>query len=260
METVRIVMSGEAQAAWGKRHMEQNLSRLHGHLLVCGYGRMGRLVCHEFAARKLPFVVIEKERNVLEGFNHPAGIALHGDATSDDILLRAGIHRARALVAVVGKDADNLYITMSARLLNDKLFIVARAEDERSESKLLRAGANRIVAPYVIGGAQVAQAVLRPNVLDFIELATRTEHLELQMEETRITDPSPLVGKTILESKVRSDLGLIIVGIKKPSGHMIFNPPPETVFTAGDILIALGDRKNLDELEAQAQGQITERS
>src|SRR5439155_1803384 len=135
-----------------------------------------------------------------------------------------------------------LFTTMSARLLNARLFIVARVEGVQSEQKLLRAGANRVVSPYQIGGSRVAQAVLRPTVVDFIELATRTEHIELQLEETRIDPKSPLVGTNLKDSRLRSDLKLIIVAIKKSAGHMVFNPDPETPLEAGDILLAIGHK------------------
>jgi voltage-gated potassium channel len=253
-ELVGAIVSGQVLSAFGRQRMERSLANLKNHMIVCGFGRMGRLVCREFAARSLPFVVVEREGDRLEEFDIEYGIPLHGDSTSDEVLRRAGVDRARALIAVVASDADNLYITMSARLLNDKLFIVARAEDERSEQKLLRAGANRVVAPYILGGSVVAQAVLKPTVVDFIELATRTEHLELQIEETRIGPKSTLAGASLENSRLRPDLGVIIVAIKKPTGRMIFNPPPATVLEVGDILIVLGDRKSLDELEKMAGG------
>lgn len=253
-ETIRAVVSGEAQAALRKQLMEQKLEEMYDHLVVCGYGRMGRLVCQAFAAKGQPFVVIDREPAVLRDFKWPRAVPLAGDVTSDELLIKAGVERARALVAVVGTDADNLYITMSARLLNERLFIVSRADDERSASKFLRAGANRVVSPYVIGGSQVAQAVLQPNVLDFIELATRTEHLELQIEETRLTAGSKLVGAKIQDSGLRKELGLIIVAVKQADGRMLFNPPSETVLMTGDILIALGDRKHLDQLDKLATG------
>jgi voltage-gated potassium channel len=249
---IRAIVSGEARALLEHRIMERNLAAMQNHLIVCGMGRMGRLVCHEFSSRSLPFVVIEKTPEILENFDMPHGIALHGDATSDETLIRAGVRRARGLVAVISSDADNLYITMSARLLSDRLFIVARADDERSEQKMLRAGANRVVSPYVIGGSRVAQAVLRPTVVDFIELATRTEHMELQIEETRVLDGSRLAGVSIEQSGMRRELGLIIVAIKNVAGHMKFNPSPDTRLEVGDILIALGDRPHLDELERRA--------
>jgi voltage-gated potassium channel len=248
-EAVRMTIGGEMQKALGRRRMEQSLSQLKGHLIVCGFGRMGRLVCKEFAAEKLPFVVIEREDRLLEAFPYPEGIPLAGDATSDELLRQAGAERARALVAVLPSDADNLFITMSARLLNDKLFIVARAEGELAEKKLLRAGANRVVSPYTIGGNRMAQAVLRPAVVDFIELATRTEYLDLQIEETQIAPASRLAGKSLQECKVRQELGVIIVAIKKAQGHMVFNPPGDAIMEPGDLLITLGNRQQLDQLE-----------
>jgi voltage-gated potassium channel len=215
---------------------------------------MGRFVCREFSKQGLPFVLIDRRAELLEGFDLPHGIALAGDATDDAVLRRAGVERARALVTVAASDADNLYITMSARLLNADLYIVARAEGEPAEQKLQRAGANRVVTPYAIGGFRVAQAVLRPSVVDFIELATRTEHLDLQIEESRIGPGSPLAGKTLLDSRLRQDLGVIIVAIKKEAGHMIFNPPGDAPMAAGDTLIALGHRQQLDQLDALARG------
>src|SRR5262249_28667116 len=152
------------------------------------------------------------------------GVPLKGDATSDEVLRQAGVDRARALVTVVASDADNLYITISARLLSDKLFIVARAEGELAEEKLLRAGANRVVSPYAIGGFKGARAARGPAVVDFIELATRTEHLELQIEETQLLPGSRLVGATLTAGRLRQDLGLIIVAIKKAQGQMIYTP------------------------------------
>jgi voltage-gated potassium channel len=253
-EMIRAVISGEVQELLGKQQMERKLAQLQNHLIVCGYGRMGKLVCQEFSREKLPFVVIERQAALSEEFQLPHGIFLHGEATSDELLKRAGVDRARALITVVASDADNLYITMSARFLNEKVFIVARAEEVGSEPKLIRAGANRVVSPYQIGGQRVAQAVLRPTVVDFLELATKTEHVDLQIEETQIAERSPLAGTTIKDSQIRQQLGVIIVTIKKSSGQMVFNPSHDAVLAGGDILIAIGDREHLDHLEALAAG------
>ena len=246
------VVSGEVRRVLGRQRMEHKLAELRNHMVVCGYGRMGRLVCDEFSALGLPFVVVERDAGLLEGFHQPHGIPLHGDATSDEVLKRAGVDRARGLVTVAASDADNLYITMSARFLNDKLFIVARAEEEGAEKKLVRAGASRAVSPYAIGGQRVALAVLRPHVMDFIELATRSEHLELQIEETEVHAGSVLSGRTLRDSPVRSELGIIIVAVKKPDGKMVFNPAPELVIEPRDLLITLGHRQQLDRLEVMA--------
>jgi voltage-gated potassium channel len=234
--------------------MERTLSDMENHIIVCGYGRMGRLVCQEFSAAGLAFVVIDRERSLLESFNVPHGLALAGDATSDEVLKRAGVARARALLTLAASDADNLYITMSARLLNEKLFIVARSDDEQAETKMLRAGASRVILPYVIGGERVAQAVLRPSVVDFIELATRSEHLELQLEEIQVRSGSRLAGQTVRDSGIRHELGIIIVAIKRAEGKMLFNPKGEVPIEPGDVLITLGRREQIDRLGQLAGG------
>jgi voltage-gated potassium channel len=252
-EILRIVLTGELQELLGRRYMARSLAELRNHLIVCGFGRMGKFVCQEFSKQGLSFVIIDQEAEILRGFHLPHGLPLVGDATSDDVLREAGVERARALITVLASDADNLYITMSARLLNERLFIVARAEAEPAEAKLQRAGANRVVSPYAIGGFRVAQAVLRPAVVDFIELATSTEHLDLQIEETRIEPGSPLAGTSVQASNLRRDLGVIIVAIKKTTGHMLYNPEGSTVMEAGDVLISLGHRQQVDQLEQRAR-------
>jgi voltage-gated potassium channel len=251
-EAIRAIVSGEVADVFGRQRMEKALAQMKDHIVVCGFGRMGRLVCQELSRLELPFVVIERNAALLGEFSMPHGLSMAGDATSDEVLKRAGVQRARGLVTVAASDADNLYITMSARFLNDTLQIVARAEEEGAEPKLLRAGASRVVSPYAIGGQRVAQAVLRPNVMDFLELATRSEHLELQIEEVRIEAGSALAGRTLEESRVRRDLGIIIVAIKKPAGNMVFNPAGTAVLASGDLLITLGHRTQLDRLESMA--------
>ncbi len=251
-EIIRSVVSGEVQGEFGRRRMERSLAGLKNHLIVCGYGRMGRYVCQQFSHESLPFVVIDRTPELLQGFDLPHGIALPGDATLDEILRKARVESARAVVVVAASDADNLYITLSARLLNPGVFIVARAEGEVAEQKLRRAGADRVVSPYAIGGYRVAQAVMRPAVVDFIELATSTEHLDLQIEETRVEKGSQLDQVSLSASRMRQDLGVIIVAIKKAAGNMLFNPPSDAVMEAGDTLIALGRRQQLDQLEQLA--------
>lgn len=254
MEFIRVMVTGEIRSVLGRQRMESRLEKLSGHLVICGFGRMGRLAAEEFSAAGLDFVVIDREPKALEGFALPHGIPLVGDATADEVLRRAGVERARALVTAAASDADNLFVTLSARLLSDSLLIVARAEGEGAEVKLRRAGASRVVSPYNIGGHRVAQAVLRPNAMDFIELATRSEHLELQIEEIEMRPASALVGRSLKASPIRSELGIIIVAIKKPGAKMQFNPAPESLLEAGDLLITLGHRQQLDRLESMARG------
>lgn len=251
-EIIRSVVSGEVAEILGRRQMERELAQIHNHIIVCGFGRMGKLVCNEFARERVPFVIVDEREETIKDVRLPGGIPLVGDATSDEVLRRAGVERARGLVTVMASDANNLFTTMSARLLNARLYIVARVENPHSEQKLLRAGANRVVSPYQIGGARVAHAMLKPTVVDFIDLATRTGHIELQMEEARIGPHSPLSGCKLRESRLRADLRIIIVAIKKRDGEMMFNPDPESVLQAGDILVAIGHKEHLRHLEELA--------
>jgi voltage-gated potassium channel len=244
-EIIRSIVSGELAAFLGKQKMERALAHLHDHIIVCGYGRMGRLVCKEFSRLNRRFVVIDVNADDLKDFDVPGGIALVGDATSDAVLRHAGIERAQTLITVMASDSGNLFTTMSARLLNAKLIIVARVEDSQSEAKLLRAGANRVVSPYVIGGTRMAHAVLKPTVVDFIELTVGTEHMELNLEEAKIEPGSALAGVSLKDSRLRAEQQVIIVAIKKKAGNMLFNPASQTVLETGDILVAMGSREQL---------------
>jgi voltage-gated potassium channel len=249
---IQAVVSGEVEGVMARKRMQRALAELRDHIIVCGYGRMGRLVCHEFSAMKMPFVLVDRQAALLEGFDMPHGIAVVGDATTDELLKRVGVERARTLVTLAASDADNLFITMSARLLSERLYIVARAEEEDAELKLRRAGASRVVSPYRIGGQRVAQAVLRPAVMDFVELATRHDSMDLQIEEIVVGNDSSLAGRALRDSRLRQDLGLIIVAIRKKDGRMVFNPPPEEVMEREDLLIALGHPNQLEKLETMA--------
>jgi voltage-gated potassium channel len=247
-ELVRGIVTGEIRDLFGRQRMQRSLADLRKHFIVCGLGRMGRIVCGEFSAHALPFVILDKEARALEGFDMPHGIPLVGDATSEEVLREAGIERARGLVTVAASDADNLLITMTARLMREDLYVVARAEGEHSEAKLKRAGANRVVAPYDIGGHRVALAVLRPAVVDFIELATHSESLDLQIEEIEVAAGSSLTGRTLRDSGVRQKLNVIVVAIQKEGRPAAYNPPPEAVIEAGDVLVVLGHPDKLEEL------------
>jgi voltage-gated potassium channel len=253
-ELVRAVVSGEVQDLFGRQRMERNLAEMKDHIIICGYGRMGRFICHEFSKGGYPFVVIDRNADHLKNLALANGVPLPGDASDDDVLKHAGISRARALVTVAGMDADNLFVTLSARLLNDKIFIIARAETEAAEVKLKRAGANRVVAPYALGGSRVAHAVLRPNVVDYLDLATGSEFYDLQIEELAIRPGSDLAGVTLKDSRVHLDMGIMVVAIKKAGGGMVFNPPGDARLESGDTIIALGRRAEIDRLEERAGG------
>jgi voltage-gated potassium channel len=252
-EVIRAVVSGEVQEVFGRQRMERNLAEMKDHVIICGFGRMGRSICQEFSKNSYPFVLIDRSPENLANVSLEHGLTLPGDASDDEVLKHAGISRARALVTVAGSDADNLYVTLSARLLNDKIFIVARAETEAAEAKLKRAGANRVVSPYSLGGSRVAHAVLRPNVVDYLDLATASEFYDLQIEELVIGPASELDGVSLRDSRIHLELGIMVVAIKKAAGGMIFNPPGDARMEGGDTLIALGRRGEIDRLEGRAK-------
>ena len=189
-ELIRAVVSGELRLMIGRQWVDDKLSTLAGHLIVCGHGRMGKIVCSELERQKKWFVLIEKQADLLRDVPYAHCLPLVGDATDDELLRKAGVERARSLIAVVGSDADNVYITLSARLINTRLLIVARAEEMEAEAKLRKVGANKVISPFLAGGHRAVQAALRPAVLHFLEMATRPEFLDLQIEEVRIAPGS----------------------------------------------------------------------
>ena len=251
-ELVRAAVTGELREVIGRQWVDDQLKTLSGHLIVCGYGRMGRIVCNELERQRRWFVVIDKSAELLKDLPYKFGVPLHGDATDDELLRKAGAERARALITVVGSDADNLYITLSARLMNPKLLVVARAEEEEAEAKLRKVGANKVISPYLSGAQRAVQAVLRPAVLHFMEMATRPEFLDLQIEEVRVGPASPLVGRSLRQSRVHADLGIVVVAIVRPGGDLLYSPSADTVIEAEAVLIALGQRRQLDQLEKLA--------
>ena len=211
---------------------------------------MGRIICNELESSKVPFIVIEKDDVEADSDNET--LIIKGDATKDDVLKEAGIERAKGLISVLSSDAQNLYVVLSARGISPKLTIVARAGEEGSEQKLLRAGADRVVSPYHIGGLRIAGTVLKPSVVDFIEFATMSGNLELQMEEVVVQEGSTLAGLTIDKTGIGRDLNIIIVAIKS-DGKMKFNPTSKTPIVDGDVLIALGEANRLKKLESMAR-------
>jgi len=237
---VRTFVEGEMTKTLGRRKVEKKISHLTNHYIICGYGRIGSLISRELQQHGQDFVVIENQQSSIERMEADRVLYLPLDATVDASLLDAGIMKARGIVTAVGSDADNVFITLTAKGLRPDIFILSRASDEINEIKLKRAGATRVVSPYLIGGKRMAHVLIRPTVVDFIDIAAAETNLGLQMEEYRVLPRSRLVGKNLVESSLRKEYGVIIVLIKKHHGALIFNPQPSEVLEAEDTLVVLG--------------------
>lgn len=247
-----LVVEGELHDRWSQRRRDRMLTELQRHFIVCGYGRIGRIIADEFRRQKVPFLIVEQDPHLAQTAVEAGLIAASADATNEDTLKRVGIDRARGLIAAVGTDAENVYIVLTARLMRPDLFIIGRAETEDAGRKLQRAGADRVVSPYRIGAVQLAQTALRPAVVDFVQLATSSQNLELTMEQVRLEDGSELTGRSILDANLRQRFRVIVVAIQRADGRMEFNPSSETVMNRGDQLVVLGPPENLRQLEALA--------
>jgi len=230
----------------GRGKLEKMIKKLNRHYIICGCGRIGYLICKELSQEKIDFVVIDDNPETIQKIiEDESFIYYKGDATQDKTLIAAGIKRARGIVCALPSDAQNLYVILTAKELNPDIYVLSRSEEIESEHRLLRAGADRVISPYVLGGMRMAMAISRPAMLDFIEITTRRQSLELRMDEIDICEGSPVVGKSLEESEIRQRYGLIIVAVKKDSGQMIFNPMASYVIAQGDKLIALGEDDNV---------------
>ena len=228
--------------------MSKKVEHLNNHFIVCGYGRMGRFICEELSEAGVDFVVIENDQAKIDKLINRNLMYVNGDATSDEILLSAGIKKAKGLVAVLSSDAENVFATLSSKVINPDIYIVARAVEEETESKLAKAGASRVVKPYEIGGNRMAELLLRPGVIEFIDVVARERSVDLSMEEFLVNEKSELIGKSLAESPIRKELNIIIVSINKQKGGFIYNPKSSTVIEKDDKLIALGEKANLAEM------------
>ncbi len=245
---LRMFIEGELKKSFGRRIVEKKISQLKDHFIICGYGRIGKLIVQELAAHNMPFVVIENDPASVEELEAERHLFLPLDATSDETLVAAGIDSARGIVTAVRSDADNVFITLTARGLNPDIFILARASEEKSEMKMKRAGASRVVSPYLIGGKRMAQVLIKPTVVDFIDIAIQESSLGLRMEEAIVRKGSDMVGKNLIESNLRKNYGVIIVLIKKNNGEMVFNPLPSEVLEEGDVIVVLGKKDDMERM------------
>lgn len=246
------MVEGSLQNFLGRRTMDKKVANLKNHFIVCGFGRIGRVICQILHENNRPFVIIENNADEIKAILELGYLVIDGDASSDEVLQRAVIHKAKGLIAVVSSDADNVYIILSAKGLKPDLFVLARSSGgEGTETKLLRAGADKVISPYFIGATRMAQLIVRPTVVDFIDLTVSAGELGLRLEELYVSSKAKFVNMTLLDSNIRKEHDLIVVAIKRDHGEMLFNPNPHTTILPGDILIVLGEHENIKSLEKE---------
>jgi voltage-gated potassium channel len=251
--TVQSIVQSELLAAFGQRRQLRKMSKLRDHFIICGAGRVGSHLVKTLQTGEQPFIVIERDPQKVAELADRGVIVLVRDATSEESLAEAGVRHARGLAACLPDDADNVYVVLTARDMNSRIHIVARAAEEQAESKLIRAGANRVVAPTIIGGHRMAMALTKPAVGDFIDSITANT-LGLALEQLEVGPSSPLVGQKLSATNIRSELDIVIVSIRRSDGRTLFNPSGESLIEAGDMLIAIGSAESLMRLSAMAKG------
>jgi voltage-gated potassium channel len=244
----QMLVEGKLQNMLGRRRVQKIINELKGHYIICGYGRIGKVVANGIKDEGFEVVIIEKDKEALSQLAQKKLLYIEGDATEDDTLLSAGLESARCLITVLAEDSANVFVTLTSRQLNPKISIVARTDVEFHVSRLKQAGADQVFMPYNIGGLRLVQSVLRPTATSLLDLAMRGD-IDLQMEELPVSETSEFVNKLVKDSGIRPRFDILIVGIKKSSGEMVFNPGPETLINQGDLLIAMGKPENLEKLQ-----------
>ncbi len=243
---LKLIIEGELQRHFDMSRRVKMIKALRNHYIICGYGRIGSLIASELHSHKIPFVIVDNNTSRIEEFEKSRYLYIIDDATDDEVLVSAGIDKAKGVITVVKDDADNVYICLTARSLNPSLYILARSSDEKTKYKLLKSGANKVMLPYQIGGLRMAQAIIQPTVVDFLEMATMESELGLVMEEIVIDGRSPFIGKNLIDSNIRKEYGAIIVAIKKRNNDMIFNPQSSEIIEQNDVLVLLAKKEKLN--------------
>jgi voltage-gated potassium channel len=249
----QTIIEFELGDAINRRRNKRMIDKLKDHYIICGYGRVGRGAAAELRHAGAPFVVVDCEPARVERAMSDGMLALAADATRDDTLHQVGIERARGLVAALATDADNLFVLLSAKGLNPKLYVAARAAEEGAEEKMRRAGADAVFAPYSITGHRLAQSLLRPHVVQFLDFTTKDIAMDIAIEQVRVSAGSEVAAKTIREMQLRRNMGVIVMAIRRRDGNMLFNPPADTAVEAGDYLIVMGKQQDLSALEELAE-------
>ncbi|MCB0346277.1 MAG: potassium channel protein [Bdellovibrionales bacterium] len=244
----QAIVEGDLNRFRGFKRMERAIKSLTNHTIVCGWGRLGYIVTRDLLEAGEEVVVVDKDINKSAELSEDNIMHVTGQSYDDDVLISAGIERAANLLALLPSDADNVYTILCARDLNPSINIVARTEDETGESRLLRAGATQVISPYRVSGTRIVHRLVRPNVSDFLELASGKHGEQLAIEEILIPSGCSLIGKSLEESRLRQTIGVTIAAFRTPDGDMVFSPGRESVIVEGSTLIALGEKAGLDKL------------
>ena len=252
---IQALVQSEIVTAYGQRRRYREISKLRNHFIICGAGRVGSRIIRELQRREEPFIVIERDERQVADLIEEDVLVLVRDATLEETLRDAGVEHARALAACLPDDADNVYVVLTARGLNNQLHIVARAVEAQAEPKLIRAGANRVISPVIIGGQRMVQALTKPAVADFID-SIAAEDLDLDFEEVVVAPASAYVGQMLRDTNIRAELDVVIIAVRRRGGEMAFNPAGDWHIEAGDMLIAIGRADSFARLKEIAQRNI----
>lgn len=249
---IQLLLEGEVERAFGRRKMTKEINRLEDHVIICGFGRMGNDLVRQLQHRGIPFIVVDHDLEKIRLAQESNVLSILGDATSEEILQSANLSNARALVSGLPSDAENVFITLTARNLRPEIQIIAKSEHESSCRKLRQAGADKIVMPHRVGAQQMERMISRPTTADLVELFAEASHLEMELDELRVSGQSKLVGSSLEDSGIKKQFNLLVVGIKDQDGDFRFNPTPSDIIDEGDTLLVMGDVGDINRMkEAQ---------
>ncbi len=245
-------VEGHLKEYWYRKKMQKNISKLKGHYIICGYGRIGKTINEMLQDKGYQTVILENHQPTYETLKQQGQLHLYGDATQEDTLLAAGLKNAKGIVCVLQSDPDNVYITLTARGINPPIMIIARASDKKAEKRLLQAGATKVISPYEIGAKRMALAILKPTVIDFLDLAMHSPELDLNIEQVEIAPQSQLDGVSMIAANLRQKTGVTVLAIHKIAQQMMISPRPEHTLTSGDVLVVMGTEENLNKFKTMA--------
>lgn len=246
---LQLMLEGEVDRALGRRKMTKELNRLENHIIICGFGRLGHDLANQLNHRNLPFVIIDVAPERVIEADELGFLAIQGDATSETVLEQVHLDRARALATSLPTDAENVFITLTARTLQPTIQIIAKSEQESSCRKLRQAGADKVVMPHRVGAQQMERMISRPTTADLVELFAEASHIEMELDEFRIDDGNRLVGCSLADSKIKSEFNLLVVGIKDEGGHFRFNPQPQETIREADTLLVMGQVDDINRMK-----------